>query len=101
MDLFPVGKLLNVSEVAETLGISEHTIRGWVFQNKIPYIKFGTGRKSLVKFNPNAINKWIEDKSFDEMIIDMRNKYQKKPKLNKASKPTIEKFNSSLEQIES
>lgn len=63
MSLFPVGKLLNVTQVSECLNIPESTIRGWVHENKIPFIKFGPGKKSPVRFNPEKLNQWVSEKS--------------------------------------
>ncbi len=34
-------KLLNVKEAAEKLNISPHTIRAWVFQKRLPYVRLG------------------------------------------------------------
>jgi excisionase family DNA binding protein len=34
-------RLLPVEAAAQTLGISVHTIRAWVSQQRIPYIKMG------------------------------------------------------------
>ncbi|MFZ5448945.1 MAG: helix-turn-helix domain-containing protein [Thermodesulfobacteriota bacterium] len=34
-------KLLAVEAAAQTLGISVHTLRAWVSQQRIPYVKLG------------------------------------------------------------
>ncbi len=49
-------KLQNVSQAAELLGISTHTIYAWVCQRKIPYVKIGR----RVMFRPQDIEAWIE-----------------------------------------
>ncbi len=33
--------LLNVKTAGEKLGVSPHTIRAWVFQRKLPYVRLG------------------------------------------------------------
>lgn len=33
--------LLNVREAAQKLSISPHTIRSWVFQRRLPYVRLG------------------------------------------------------------
>jgi len=58
-------RLLNAGEVAEMLGTKQSTIKKWVFERKIPFVKFGPGKKSLVKFDPERINKWIEEQSHE------------------------------------
>lgn len=63
MSLFPVGKLLTVEQVSNCLNITASTIRGWVHEKKIPFIKFGTGKKSPVRFNPVELNQWVSEKS--------------------------------------
>ena len=36
-----MNKLLNVEETATLLGISPHTLRGWVSRKRIRYVKIG------------------------------------------------------------
>lgn len=49
-------KLIGFKEAAEILGVQVGTLRGWVFQRKIPYVKVGR----LVKFRPEDIEQFIE-----------------------------------------
>ncbi len=35
------GALLTVDEAAQRLGVSKYTLRGWVSQRRIPYVKIG------------------------------------------------------------
>ena len=42
-----MSKLLNAKETAELLGVKESTIRKWVLERKIPFVKVG----ALVRFN--------------------------------------------------
>lgn len=34
-------RLLSVREVAERLNISIHTVRAWIFQGRLPYVRLG------------------------------------------------------------
>lgn len=34
-------RLLGYQEIAQRMGVSIHTVRGWVYQRKIPYLKAG------------------------------------------------------------
>ena len=63
-------RLLTAKEVAEILGTKISTIKKWVFEKKIPFVKFGPGQKSLVKFNPKRINQWIEEQSHEPQSKD-------------------------------
>jgi excisionase family DNA binding protein len=33
--------LLNVGEAAEDLRLSPHTLRGWIFKRRLPFVKLG------------------------------------------------------------
>lgn len=46
-----MAKLLNVNEVASRLNVSPNTVRKWVLQRRIPFVKVG----SLVRFNESEI----------------------------------------------
>lgn len=48
--------LLNVAEAAERLGISRHTLNGWVSKRKVPFVKLG--RRTL--FNPADLDRMIK-----------------------------------------
>lgn len=53
--------LLTAKEVAAIIGCSEKTIYSWAETGyaEIPVIKFGNGRKSLVRFDSADIELWI------------------------------------------
>jgi len=51
-------KLLNVTEVAQLIGVKPSTIYQWTHQGFIPYVKVG----KLVRFKPDAVMKWIDEK---------------------------------------
>ncbi|MEJ2673525.1 MAG: helix-turn-helix domain-containing protein [Deltaproteobacteria bacterium] len=48
--------LLTVDEAAQRLGISKHSLRGWVSQRRIPHVKIG--RRTL--FNPTDLDNLIK-----------------------------------------
>lgn len=54
VDLF-----LTVKELAQTLRISEHTIRDWVYKRQIPVCRV-LGR---VRFRWSEIEKWLQERS--------------------------------------
>ena len=47
-------RLWNVNDVAIFLGVSHRTIRNWVFQRRIPYLKF----VRCIRFDPKEVQKW-------------------------------------------
>ena len=49
-------KLLDVKQVSELLAVRESTLRAWVFQRKIPFIRVGR----LVRFRPSVLEKWLQ-----------------------------------------
>jgi excisionase family DNA binding protein len=49
--------LLTVDEAARRLGVSKYTLRGWVSQRRIPYVKIG--RRTL--FKPTDLDNLIKD----------------------------------------
>lgn len=48
--------LWNVQQTAQATGLSIHTIRSWISQHRIPYVKMGT----RTMFDPKEIRAWIE-----------------------------------------
>ena len=51
-------KLLTYKELAEQLNMSSATLRIWVMNKKVPYIKIGR----LVRFDLDIIDEWLESK---------------------------------------
>jgi excisionase family DNA binding protein len=87
--IFDETRLLSADEVAEVLGVKPKTIFSWVAQNRIPYIKLGEGRKSLVKFSPKRLKKWLEERAHEP-----EPEVPKIPvRLKKTSRKTVERFN--------
>jgi len=53
--------LLTVLEAAQRLRVSEYTLRGWISQRRIPYVKIG--RRTL--FNPADLDNLIKDSTVE------------------------------------
>ncbi len=53
--------LLSVTDAAQLLGISRHTLNGWVSKGKVPYVKLG--RRTL--FNPADLERIIKANTFE------------------------------------
>ena len=49
--------LMDISGVAERLGVSQRHIRRLVFERRIPFIKWG----HLLRFDPDEIDSWLDD----------------------------------------
>lgn len=46
-----MAKLLDVKEASKLLSVSENTVRKWILQKRIPFVKIGT----LVRFKEEDI----------------------------------------------
>jgi len=94
--LFNHPNLLCANEVAKVLGIKASTISKWVYENKIPFVKFGPGRKSLVKFNPERLNEWIDENSHEPKSEEnIKKNYNKK-----VSKNAVIRFNNFVSNLQ-
>jgi excisionase family DNA binding protein len=89
--IFEEKALLTAEKVAEVLDVKPSTIMKWVYERKIPFVKFGPGKKAIVKFNPKRLNQWLDENSH-EPESDIENKSNAK-KIKKASRRTVERFN--------
>lgn len=100
MNVFEGDNLVTTDIVAEHLNISPSTVRSWVFLKKIPFVKFGVGKKSSVRFNPKVLNKWIEENSRDPKFkTDQINNSNINVPLKKASNKTIQEYNNFIKKI--
>lgn len=53
-------EMLTIKEcVASVKGLSEHTVRQLVAQNKIPYIRVGQGKKGKILISRSALLKYL------------------------------------------
>ena len=93
-----IERLLTVEEVAQIVGVKPSTVKTWVHDRSIPFIKFGPGKKSPLRFNPESIQRWYEEKEShpgdDPGVLDK----VKSGTIRKASKRTVEKFDQLLEK---
>ena len=60
---FESGHLLTANEVAGRFGVKPSTVRGWVRNREIPFLKLGPGCRGTVRFDPDALNQWIKEKA--------------------------------------
>ncbi len=55
-----MNKLLTAEQVAKLLCCSPKTVYSWAELGIVPSIKFGVGRKSLLRFDEQEILAWIQ-----------------------------------------
>jgi excisionase family DNA binding protein len=55
-DTRPLTRLLNITEVADVLGVDVRHVRRLVHERRIPFIKWG----HLLRFDPDEIRGWID-----------------------------------------
>jgi len=55
---------LNVSQAAELLGLSVHTIRAYVSQKRIPFRRIG----ARVVLDPDELQGWLEGKAVVPLV---------------------------------
>jgi excisionase family DNA binding protein len=89
--IFEGKRLLSVEDVAEVLQIKPSTVSNWMAQKRIPFIKFGESKKSLVRFSPNRLNQWLDEMSREPE--DESESLVRSPKMKKAKQKTIDRFN--------
>ena len=49
-------KLLNVPGLSDLIGVKKSTIRKWVHERRIPFLKVGR----CVRFRPSSIEGWLK-----------------------------------------
>ena len=52
-------KYFNIHQLAQYTGTKESTIRAYIFQREIPYIKIN----KMIRFNISDIDQWLKEKS--------------------------------------
>lgn len=50
-------QLLDITEIADRLGVSVRHVRRLVFERRIPYLKWG----HLLRFDPREIRAWLQE----------------------------------------
>ena len=53
----PSRSLIDITQVAEQLGVSVRHVRRLVAERRIPYVKWG----HLLRFDPRAIDAWLDE----------------------------------------
>ncbi|MBN2416791.1 helix-turn-helix domain-containing protein [bacterium] len=53
--------LLNTDEASDLLGIKPWTLRAWVSQRRIPYVKIGR----CVRFNRQALEEYVQQNTIE------------------------------------
>lgn len=48
------------NDLSAFLQVGIPTLRKWVFQHRIPIIRFGDGRHALIRFDPAEIAEWLD-----------------------------------------
>ena len=51
--------LVRVPEAAHRLGVSVHTVRHWVREQKIPFVRLSR----VIRFSPRALQQFIDHKA--------------------------------------
>jgi excisionase family DNA binding protein len=95
--IFEGKNLLSAEKTAEVLGVKPSTIKKWVHEKKIPFVKFGDGKKSIVMFNPKRLNQWVEELSHEHESENEKQKRHEKPK--KSNRKVLEQFNDAVANI--
>jgi excisionase family DNA binding protein len=57
-------RLVDISEIAEHLGVTVRHVRQLVAERRIPYVKWG----KLLRFDPDEISNWLAGRSVDPLI---------------------------------
>jgi excisionase family DNA binding protein len=52
---------LDVEEAADELGVSVRFVRRLIAENRIEYVKHGTGRRSPVRIRLSVIERYLEE----------------------------------------
>jgi excisionase family DNA binding protein len=64
--------MLTVAQVAQRLGIKEATVRLWLAQRRISYIKLGRARKSSIRVPETEIDRLIRNSTVPAVADDRR-----------------------------
>lgn len=52
------GKMLKIDDVVKKLGVSKPTLRLWIQNKSIPFVRVG----KLIRFESTDLNRWIESR---------------------------------------
>ena len=56
-----INKLIKIEEAGKILSVKPWTLRSWVSERRIPFIKVGR----LVRFDEERLKEWIQENSFE------------------------------------
>lgn len=57
----PADPKLDVEQAAQELGMTERFVRRLIAEQRIEYVKHGTGRRSPVRIRLSAIERYLEE----------------------------------------
>jgi len=98
--LFDSSHLLTIQEVSKYLSVPVSTIRSWMYKGNIPYVKFGDGKRSHVRFNPKIILEWIDMiQKEPKLKIKENTSYSCTNSVKTACKKTVNEFNSFIKGL--
>ena len=60
-----VPDLMDITELAQHLGVNVRHVRRLVNERRIPFIKWG----HLLRFDPNEINEWLESSRIHTTVV--------------------------------
>lgn len=66
MDQHAAKKYIGVAGLAAYLAVSANTVRSWVWQRQIPYVKVGR----LVRFDIVEVEEWLRERRKEVVSID-------------------------------
>jgi excisionase family DNA binding protein len=73
-----MSEIINSQQAAELLGIKQRTLRKWVKNNKIPYVRYSVHN---IRFNVTDLLEWQELKSFTPEAIQEQKTVRQQKKL--------------------
>ena len=100
IEIFGQNRLITAEEVATGLCVNPKTIISWVSERRIPFIKFGRGQRSPLRFSPKVLNLWIDENSIKagaEKKLSTKN--IKLDSTKKSNKKMLEDFEDFLKSI--
>jgi len=54
-------RFLTIVETSERLGVHHRTIRNWIKQGTIPFVKIGRN----YRIDPNVLKRWLDERRVD------------------------------------
>jgi excisionase family DNA binding protein len=55
--------LLDIKQAAELIGMSVHWLYRATARGEVPVVKMGSGPKSKLRFRPEKLKEWVEERS--------------------------------------